>query len=64
MFGLTSAIEGISQRMTEKLELSKQANTKVKMIICGGDAELVGRYSHLAFEVMPHLVLMGLAEYT
>jgi len=64
IFGLTSAIEGISLRMTKQLEKSNQANTEVMLIICGGDAELVGRYSYLKFELMPHLVLMGLAEYT
>lgn len=64
IFGLTSAIEGISLRMSKKLEQSKRGATEVKLIVCGGDAELIDQYSYLDFELMPHLVLMGLAEYT
>jgi len=64
IFGLTSAIEGVSLRMTEQLKQSKHGDAEVKLIICGGDAELIAQYSYLAFEVMPHLVLLGLAEYT
>ena len=64
IFGLTSAIEGIALRMTRELAQMKQVDAEVRLIICGGDAELIGKYSQLTLELMPHLVLMGLAEYT
>ena len=64
IFGLTSAIEGIFLKMTKELVQKKQSNNGVKLVICGGDAELISKYSQLTVELMPHLVLMGLAEYT
>ena len=64
VFGLTSAIEGISNRMSKKLKQLTGETASSKLIICGGDAELVTNYSQLEFELMPNLVLIGLAEYT
>lgn len=64
VFGLTSAIEGICQRMSQGLQRPLADKAALKLVICGGDAELVTKYSRLTFELMPHLVLMGLAEYT
>lgn len=64
IFGLTSAIEGISKRMSQKLEEQTQVMEATRLVICGGDAELVSNYSQLEFELMPNLVLIGLAEYT
>ncbi|MGB1311035.1 MAG: type III pantothenate kinase [Leucothrix sp.] len=64
VFGLSCAIEGIYQRMSVELQkVSKQA-VGPKAVICGGDAALVTQYTQLDFELMPHLVLMGLAAYT
>lgn len=63
VLGLTSAIEGLCVRMSLALQESNQAQTDPKFIICGGDADLVSQHSTLKFEVMPNLVLMGLAEY-
>jgi len=64
IFGLTSAVEGISNRMSRKLEEQTQASEASRLVICGGDAELVHNYSQLEFELVPNLVLIGLAEYT
>jgi type III pantothenate kinase len=65
IFGLVCAIEGISKRMSQKLEDQTQSFGKAsRLVICGGDAELVSIYSQLEFELMPNLVLIGLAEYT
>ena len=64
VFGLTGAIEGICSRMSEKLQRSNNAGSVPKFIICGGDAELISQQSKLEFELLPNLVLMGLAEYT
>jgi len=64
VFGLTSAIDGICQRMSQELQQSSANKATPKLVICGGDAELVAQYSQLNFELIPHLVLMGLAEYT
>ena len=64
IFGLTSAVEGISTRMSKKLEEQGKTGGASKLVICGGDAELVSNYSQLEFELIPNLVLIGLAEYT
>ena len=64
IFGLTSAVEGISTRMSQKLEEQTKTGRGSKLVICGGDAELVCNYSQLEFELIPNLVLIGLAEYT
>ena len=64
LYGLTGAIEGICSRMSEQLKRSAQTNAEPKLIICGGDSQLITEYSQLKFELMPHLVLIGLAEYT
>lgn len=64
VFGLTSAIEGICERMSQELQQSLADKTALKLVICGGDAEFISKYSLLSFELIPHLVLMGLAEYT
>ena len=64
VFGLTSAIEGICGRMTKELQSSTGGGVCPKLLICGGDSELISQFSQLEFELMPHLVLMGLAEYT
>jgi type III pantothenate kinase len=64
IFGLTSAVEGISTRMGKKLEEQGKTGGASKLVICGGDAELVSNYSQLEFELIPNLVLIGLAEYT
>ena len=63
VFGLTSAIEGICLRMSQELQ-KRGGGADSKFVICGGDAELITQYSQLTFELMPNLVLMGLAEYT
>jgi type III pantothenate kinase len=64
IFGLTSAVEGIATRMSQKLEKQTKVGEASRLVICGGDAELVINYSQLEFELMPNLVLIGLAEYT
>ena len=64
IFGLTSAVEGIATRMSQKLEKQTKVGEASRLVICGGDAELVSNYSQLEFELMPNLVLIGLAEYT
>lgn len=64
IFGLTSAIEGICNKMTSEIQQLSQGNNSLKLVICGGDAEIICDYSQLKFELIPHLVLMGLAEYT
>ena len=64
IFGLTCAIEGISERMSQKLQGLTNGQMATKLVICGGDAELVDKHSQLEFELMPNLVLIGLAEYT
>lgn len=63
IFGLISAVEGVSNRMSRKLEQLTQVGAASRLIICGGDAELVNDYSQLEFELVPNLVLIGLAEY-
>ena len=64
VFGLVGAIEGVANRMCEKLERLNDEAPSTKFVICGGDAELVTNFSQLDFELIPNLVLIGLAEYT
>ena len=64
IFGLTSAIEGVCNRMAQKIQQESQGCSASKLVICGGDAKLICEYSQLEFELIPNLVLIGLAEYT
>ena len=64
LYGLTSAIEGIVQRMSQQLSIEFPDEKGPECIICGGDAAMIASHSSLPFSVMPNLVLMGLAEYT
>jgi len=64
LFGLASAIEGVCTRMSEALKKKANDTLAPKLLICGGDSQLIAQYSKFEFELMPNLVLMGLAEYT
>lgn len=64
LFGLVGAIEGLCQRIEMQAKQSEGDDLAVVRVLCGGDAELVAEHSLLTFEVVPHLVLTGLAEFT
>lgn len=64
LFGLVGAIEGVCQRMEAQFKQANGADITVVRLLCGGDAELIAGHSLLTFDVQPHLVLTGLAEFT
>lgn len=64
LYGLVGAIEGLCQRMEGQLQQDAGTDVAVIRLLCGGDASLVAEHSSLSFEVLPHLVLTGLAEFT
>lgn len=64
LYGLVAAIEGLCTRMEAQLRQDTESGLTVVRLLCGGDAHLIARHSSLSFEVLPHLVLTGLAEFT
>lgn len=64
LFGLVGAIEGLCQRVESQLRINHGDAIKVVRLLCGGDALMVAEHSLLTFEVEPHLVLLGLTEFS
>ena len=64
LFGLVGAIEGLCQRVESQLRINHGDAIKVVRLLCGGDALMVAEHSLLSFEVEPHLVLLGLTEFS
>lgn len=64
LYGLVGAIDGVCQRMEVGLKQKVGSDLSVVKLLCGGDASLIAEHSSLSFEVLPHLVLTGLAEFT
>ena len=63
VYGLVSAIDGICFRMKQRFIEDGADESSIKLVLCGGDAALVASHSQLEFELLPHLVLMGLTHY-
>lgn len=63
LYGLVGAIEGICQRMQDQLEVRFGSAIHVSRILCGGDAELIAEHAQSKFQLQPHLVLQGLAQF-
>lgn len=64
LFGLVGAIEGLCQRVESQLRLNHGDDIEVVRLLCGGDTQIIAEHSLLSFEVEPHLVLMGLTEFS
>ena len=64
LFGLVGAIEGLCQRIEMQLKHDHAGDVDVVRLLCGGDAQIVAQHSHLTYVVEPHLVLMGLTEFS
>jgi type III pantothenate kinase len=63
VYGLVGAVDGICLRMKQRFIEGGADSSSVRLVLCGGDAALVASHSQLDFTVLPHLVLMGLAQY-
>ena len=50
--------------MESQLRVNHGDDIKVVRLLCGGDAQIVAEHSMLTFEVEPHLVLLGLTEFS
>ncbi|PID45582.1 MAG: hypothetical protein CSB47_08000 [Proteobacteria bacterium] len=64
VYGLVGAIEGLCQRMEVQFRRDAGVDIPVVRLLCGGDAHLIAAHTRLSFEVVPHLVLTGLTEFT
>lgn len=64
VYGLVGAVEGVCQRMASQFEAQAGVEVPVIKVLCGGDAELIAAHTSVKFEVLPQLVLTGLAEFT
>lgn len=64
LFGLVGAIEGLCKRIEIQLKQNDGDDITVVRLLCGGDAHVIAEHSLLTFQVEPHLVLIGLAEFT
>jgi len=64
VYGLVGAIEGVCLRMRQSFYEQGANDSSMKLILCGGDAELVAKHSQLDFHVLPNLVLTGLVYYS
>jgi len=63
LFGLISAIEGVTLRMQRILQDESGVDTVVRRIMCGGDAEQLNTLALDPFELHPRLVLQGLVQF-
>ena len=63
IYGLVGAIEGICARMKQHFVQQGVNESSIKLLLCGGDAQLVASHANLKFTLQPNLVLMGLAHY-
>lgn len=64
LYGLVGAVEGLCQRIESQLRTTYGGDISVVRLLCGGDAHVIAKHSRLTFELEPHLVLLGLTEFS